>query len=661
MSGRMKSPLEASRAAAAAVAIPAEALRLHSPSADSMVGRLLHLQRTHGNRSVGALLNGNTLRRKCASESTELQSAPVLRRKCDCGGACDDCAKEEQLRRSATGPAPVSSAPPIVNEVLRSPGRSLDPQTRSFFEARFGQDFSGVRIHTGGTASHSAVSVNASAYTVGHNIVFAANTYRPDSDSGRRLMAHELAHVVQQAHFASSSVQRQIPIGPVDDPAEHEADRMADAALAGAAAVHPHAEPDAVVRRAPLTPQKKDEKRTASVKLTGGDTVEVTRTFRNCPCSRVSDTRTGVFYNPDLDKLAIAYRHCKGSTTFDVYLKTATDFSQGSTQGTGQAGIDVNVWGKTVQGRVIVELVGENQGAGPGVGGHAKLVLQGGQWRVILEPKFLRAIGQQTPGTNPNQLEVNLGAKYGKYSVEIGGKDLLSPTRDFTGAGCYELSSSVRICASLDVQGTQGGGPNVTPNVVFKGEFGEGARKEKCYNCLCPAPVKQFTCVGHHHVPEKQPPPVPEARTPEFRYYFHYDTTANSEESYLRDESTKNMDEMAALIKRGYRITSITGFASPEGLEGKINDPLALARAKKTTEIVTGKVDSTVAVPDGAVGRSELLGRNPAAPSTHLAGGAGRFQSPLGGRRNALADGIGNLPVEDDQGIPRPVRKNRCR
>jgi hypothetical protein len=91
-----------------------------------------------------------------------------------------------------------SVAPPIVHDVVRAPGQSLDPATRTFMEPRFGHDFSRVRVHTDAIAAQSAREVHAHAYTVGRNIVFAAGQYKPGTREGRQLLAHELAHVTQQ-------------------------------------------------------------------------------------------------------------------------------------------------------------------------------------------------------------------------------------------------------------------------------------------------------------------------------------------------------------------------------------------------------------------------------------------------------------------------------
>lgn len=74
----------------------------------------------------------------------------------------------------------------------------MTPGQRSFFEPRFGHDFSQVRIHNTSEAGEAARSVNALAFTRRGNVAFAAGAYRPDSNSGRRLIAHELAHVIQQ-------------------------------------------------------------------------------------------------------------------------------------------------------------------------------------------------------------------------------------------------------------------------------------------------------------------------------------------------------------------------------------------------------------------------------------------------------------------------------
>ena len=93
----------------------------------------------------------------------------------------------------------MDAAPASVDQALASPGRPLEPALRQDMEQRFGHDFSRVRVHSGAAAEQSARDVNAHAYTVGHNIVFGAGRFAPGTHEGRRLIAHELTHVVQQS------------------------------------------------------------------------------------------------------------------------------------------------------------------------------------------------------------------------------------------------------------------------------------------------------------------------------------------------------------------------------------------------------------------------------------------------------------------------------
>jgi len=179
-----------------------------------------------------------------------LASAPiprgVLQRKCGCGnhtvagGQCTECAKKKSalqpklavgpgndsyeqeadriadqvLAAPAHGPASAEptriqrytrpesgnavSAPDSVGRVLTDSGKPLDSALRQDMENRFSHDFSRVRVHSGPAAGQSAQELSALAYTVDHNIVFGAGQFNPDAQAGRRLIAHELTHVVQQ-------------------------------------------------------------------------------------------------------------------------------------------------------------------------------------------------------------------------------------------------------------------------------------------------------------------------------------------------------------------------------------------------------------------------------------------------------------------------------
>lgn len=135
-----------------------------------------------------------------------LRAQPALHRKCACedspGSAdkCDGCKnKSLTVHRHTTGERTLAQpGADRVNETLRSSGQPLDRETREYFEPRMGHDFAGVRIHTDDRAAETAHALDATAYTVGKHVVFAHGQYAPSTDTGRRVLAHELTHVIQQ-------------------------------------------------------------------------------------------------------------------------------------------------------------------------------------------------------------------------------------------------------------------------------------------------------------------------------------------------------------------------------------------------------------------------------------------------------------------------------
>ena len=127
------------------------------------------------------------------------------------------------LHRSATTSGRVDASAESVDDVMRSAGQPLDASTRSFMEPRFGRDFSRVRVHTDARAAESAQAVNARSYAVQGHLVFGRGEYSPGTSSGRRLLAHELAHVVQQGE--APDIQRQKAPGVESKPEPETDDR----------------------------------------------------------------------------------------------------------------------------------------------------------------------------------------------------------------------------------------------------------------------------------------------------------------------------------------------------------------------------------------------------------------------------------------------------
>jgi hypothetical protein len=127
-------------------------------------------------------------------------------------GDCPQLVRRRSGGEPGTGNA-AAEAPGIVHEVLNSQGQPLDAADRSFFEPRFDWDFSQIRIHADEQASASAGAVGALAYTVGTHIAFGLGQYAPGTPAGRRLLAHELAHTVQQGGAATRLFRQEAPGG----------------------------------------------------------------------------------------------------------------------------------------------------------------------------------------------------------------------------------------------------------------------------------------------------------------------------------------------------------------------------------------------------------------------------------------------------------------
>jgi hypothetical protein len=181
---------------------------------------VLRLQRASGNASVAALVEGRR---------------PVLQR--------------------AESPGEDEERSPVLDVVGRGGGRPLEPELRSDMEQRLGHDFGDVRVHSDGAAGESARSVGAHAYTVGSEVVFQPSTWAPESPHGRRMLAHELTHVVQQRSgpVDGTPTGGGVSVSHPSDRFEQEATKVSEQAVpgqapaaAGATGVQRQAEDEAV-------------------------------------------------------------------------------------------------------------------------------------------------------------------------------------------------------------------------------------------------------------------------------------------------------------------------------------------------------------------------------------------------------------------------------
>jgi hypothetical protein len=144
---------------------------------------------------------------------------PTLIQRCGVGSSCD-CPPHEKL----------AGVQRDLRRATTNGGTPLNAVTLSAMESAFGHDFSQVRVHAGNQADSAARAVGALAYTAGSDVVFAAGQYAPGTSRGRRLLAHELAHVVQQS---AGMVSVSGAVSSPGDPLEQAADRAAEAVAEG--------------------------------------------------------------------------------------------------------------------------------------------------------------------------------------------------------------------------------------------------------------------------------------------------------------------------------------------------------------------------------------------------------------------------------------------
>jgi Domain of unknown function (DUF4157) len=220
---------------------------IHASSGANRIGQYVWVVEVHNYTFYpDGVMNKQTLAQQTPTTSP-LSQGGILQRKCEtcglhtiAGEECEGCKKKrdcegykkkrQSLLRRAASQGESAEIPPIVHEVLNSPGQPLDRDSRSFMESRFGHDFSQVRVHTDKKAEESAKSVNALAYTVGQDIVFGVGQYKPYTSTGKHLIAHELAHTIQQSQQPTSS---QLKVDSALAPIESAADSAASAVMSG--------------------------------------------------------------------------------------------------------------------------------------------------------------------------------------------------------------------------------------------------------------------------------------------------------------------------------------------------------------------------------------------------------------------------------------------
>lgn len=177
-------------------------------------GSIINAQQTAGNQriqrhiaedagsSVSIVQSDDDTERNASQVASEIDTDRTQKR---------STAKMTTIRPASQTDATTTerSAPKSVESTVQAPGRPLDPDVRDTMEKQFGDDFGDVRIHRGTKAARSATEIDARAYTLGNDVVFNHGEYDPETVSGRRLLAHELTHVVQQRRAKQPPINRQ--------------------------------------------------------------------------------------------------------------------------------------------------------------------------------------------------------------------------------------------------------------------------------------------------------------------------------------------------------------------------------------------------------------------------------------------------------------------
>ena len=171
----------------------------YEQEADAMADQVMRMPQNQPTTPVRPAATGmiaRSIQRKCAA--------------CEAGGkTCSSCAEEENkkklMRKAEGGGGGFAASPGLVSQLgaTRGGGAPLPSGTRSFMENAFSADFSGVRVHTDGRAAEMSRSIQAKAFTYGSDIYFNAGEFAPESEGGKRLLAHELGHVVQQGNYSN--------------------------------------------------------------------------------------------------------------------------------------------------------------------------------------------------------------------------------------------------------------------------------------------------------------------------------------------------------------------------------------------------------------------------------------------------------------------------
>ncbi len=394
-------------------------------------------------------------------------------------------------------------------------GHAIDQAARRALEASYRTDLGGVRLHTDAAAASAAHALGAKAFTLSNDIWFGRGQYRPQHPEGRYLLAHEVAHTIQQRGRAPK-VQESLQVGRTGDPAETTADRAADAVMRGEHVASVGAS-DAVIRRYTITHVESAVESGETVVYVDLDTgvryrVRRVRTVRWIP------GRRGRYLPPDITA---------GMDASDVWIEVS--WCTG-TAGAVDVGADIPARLQDLVNRLITAATS---------GGDPAATLTATELQPFVD-FIVSASGAAT-------VSGNVHVTVGRAGATGGGGGLSVSSGEWSGGITLE----------------HGGG---STSVMLTLTFTPGAESPR-FTCPREGEKKgRFVSSTTYECTHTTPPPTPttpEPATPDVQtvsIYYEY-----AQPTIREDASSAELTRLRELLGRGYRISGIEGFTSPEG------------------------------------------------------------------------------------------------
>lgn len=400
-------------------------------------------------------------------------------------------------------------------------GQPLAPDVRASFERSVGHRLDGVRVVADDRAASAADELGARAFTLGSTIWFGRGEYRPADPEGRRLLAHEVAHSVQQ-RVSGPAIQRELIVGGAADPAEVSADRAADAMVRGARAQISAGGSDAVLRRACRVTASEPGERT--IACDDGNSYRVTHRRETGPAAgRVPETRGSARFNWNGRDFGIDFTICRGGTRVVVTPQLRDIPAQA-----------LQVMSNALSGAAL----GQGVSIQPGL-----------QIQLIQSESF-------------------------EITVE-GGPAISGETGRVTGgSGSITIHTRRLPPITLRGQGTRGGGGVFTVEVPLPGEPSPPVPRVDCSTVPPPQPRDVFECRRIIPARPGRPGTPRITRSPSTRIYvlFDYATATiigwrfeGDSTTYAPGDQAIHDRVMNLILLEGFSPSSITGYTSPEG------------------------------------------------------------------------------------------------